>query len=52
MLQDVETRRQTEIDVMCGAIIAGGAMSGIATPYNRAMIGLIKGLEATFQVVA
>ena len=52
MLQDVEARRQTEIDVMCGAIIAGGAMSGIATPYNRAMIGLIKGLEATFQVVA
>ncbi|MCI0537375.1 MAG: 2-dehydropantoate 2-reductase [Verrucomicrobiales bacterium] len=48
MLQDVENRRQTEIDVMCGAIIEAGARLGIATPYNRAMIGLIKGLEATF----
>ena len=47
-----EARRQTEIDVMCGAIIEGGVRSGIATPYNRAMIGLIKGLEATFQLVA
>ncbi len=48
MLQDVENRRQTEIDVMCGAIIEAGARLGIATPYNRAMIGLIKGLEAAF----
>lgn len=48
MLQDVEARRQTEIDVMCGAIIEGGAKAGIPTPYNRAMLGLIKGLESTF----
>jgi 2-dehydropantoate 2-reductase len=49
MLQDVEARRQTEIDVMCGAIIEGGLKAGIPTPYNRAMLGLIKGLEATFR---
>jgi 2-dehydropantoate 2-reductase len=48
MLQDVEARRQTEIDVMCGAIVEAGTRFNIATPYNRAMIGLIKGLEATF----
>lgn len=48
MLQDVEQGRLTEIDVMCGAILAGGEKHGIPTPYNRAMIGLIKGLEATF----
>lgn len=48
MLQDVEARRQTEIDVMCGAIIEAGTRLNIPTPYNRAMIGLIKGLEATF----
>lgn len=48
MLQDVEAHRQTEIDVMCGAIIEAGERSGIATPCNRAMLGLIKGLEATF----
>jgi len=49
MLQDVEARRQTEIDVMCGAIIEGGTRLNIPTPYNRAMLGLIKGLEATFR---
>ena len=48
MLQDVEARRQTEIDVMCGAIVEAGTRLNIPTPYNRAMIGLIKSLEATF----
>jgi len=48
MLQDVENHRQTEIDVMCGAINEAGAQLNIPTPYNRAMIGLLKGLEATF----
>lgn len=48
MLQDVEARRQTEIDVMCGAIIEAGTRLNIPTPCNRAMLGLIKGLEATF----
>ncbi len=48
MYQDVENRRRTEIDVMCGAIVEAGARLKIPTPCNRAMIGLIKGLEATF----
>jgi 2-dehydropantoate 2-reductase len=52
MHQDVENRRQTEIDVMCGAIIEAGERSGIPTPYNRAMVGLIKALEATFAASA
>jgi 2-dehydropantoate 2-reductase len=50
MLQDVEARRQTEIDVMCGAIIEAGTRLNIPTPYNRAMLGLIKGLEGTFRL--
>jgi 2-dehydropantoate 2-reductase len=49
MLQDVEGRRQTEIDVMCGAIIEAGNDLRIPTPVNRAMLGLIKALEATFR---
>jgi len=52
MLQDVEARRQTEIDVMCGAIVEAGVRLNIATPCNRAMIGLIKGLEGTFRLPA
>ena len=42
MYQDVENRRQTEIDVMCGAIVEAGAKLNIPTPCNRAMIGLIR----------
>lgn len=49
MHQDVEARRQTEIDVMCGAILEAGARLHIPTPYNRAMMGLIKGLEHSFK---
>lgn len=52
MLQDVENCRQTEIDVMCGAIVDAGVRYGISTPYNRTMLGLIKGLEAGFPRIA
>ena len=52
MHQDVENRRRTEIDVMCGAIVEAGSRLNIPTPCNRAMIGLIKGLEATFALAA
>ncbi len=48
MFQDVEKRRATEIDVMCGAIIEGGRQAGLPTPYNEVMFYLIKALEATF----
>ena len=48
MLQDVEKRRQTEIDVINGAIVAAGRKLGIATPYNESMVWLVKSLEETF----
>jgi 2-dehydropantoate 2-reductase len=48
MLQDIERRRRTEIDVINGAIVEAGARLGIATPYNRAMLCLIKALEKSF----
>jgi 2-dehydropantoate 2-reductase len=48
MLQDVEGRRRTEIDVISGAIVEAGRRHGIATPYNQAMVWLVKALEETF----
>jgi 2-dehydropantoate 2-reductase len=48
MLQDVERRRQTEIDVINGAIVEAGARFGIPTPYNQSMLSLIKALEQSF----
>lgn len=48
MLQDVEARRRTEIDVINGAIVAAGQRTGVATPYNEALVWLVRSLEETF----
>ena len=50
MLQDVEKGRQTEIDVINGAIVAAGRTLGIPTPYNEGMVWMVKALEETFAV--
>jgi 2-dehydropantoate 2-reductase len=47
MLQDVEARRRTEIDVINGAIVEAGERLGIPTPYNNTMVWMVKSLEAT-----
>lgn len=48
MLQDVEKSRRTEIDVINGAIVEAGQRLGISTPYNNAMLWMVKSLEGTF----
>ena len=45
MLQDILAKRQTEVDFMNGAITEWGEKTGVATPLNRAMWQLVKGLE-------
>jgi 2-dehydropantoate 2-reductase len=45
MLQDVLSRRATEIDAMNGGIASFGRRQGIPTPLNEAIAALIKGLE-------
>ena len=49
MLQDVEQSRATEIDVINGAIVEAGRRFNIATPYNNAMLWMVKALEETFK---
>ena len=46
MLQDVEARRLTEIDYLNGGIVRFGDEHGVPTPLNRAVVALIKGMEA------
>ncbi len=48
MLQDVEARRRTEIDVINGAIVAGGRRTSVLTPHNDAMVNMISALQASF----
>jgi 2-dehydropantoate 2-reductase len=48
MVQDVEARRQTEIDYLNGGIARFGREQGVPTPLNDAVTALIKGLEASW----
>jgi 2-dehydropantoate 2-reductase len=45
MLQDVEARRQTEIDYLNGGIARFGREHSVPTPLNEAILALVKGLE-------
>jgi 2-dehydropantoate 2-reductase len=44
MLQDVDAKRQTEIDYINGKIIEYGERAGVPTPYNTTMRVLVKAL--------
>jgi 2-dehydropantoate 2-reductase len=48
MLQDVEARRQTEIDFLNGGIARFGRELGVPTPLNDAVTQLVKALEASW----
>jgi 2-dehydropantoate 2-reductase len=45
MLQDVEARRQTEVDYLNGGIVRFGREHGVPTPLNEAVVALITGME-------
>jgi 2-dehydropantoate 2-reductase len=49
MLQDVESRRATEIDYLNGGIARFGRELGVPTPLHDAITALIKGVEASWQ---
>ena len=48
MLQDVEARRQTEVDYLNGGVVRFGREHDVATPLNEAVVALIKGMEASW----
>jgi 2-dehydropantoate 2-reductase len=52
MLQDVEARRQTEIDVVNGAIVEAGLRLGVATPFNQAMVWMVESLQEKLRTEA
>jgi 2-dehydropantoate 2-reductase len=47
MLIDLEAGRRTEIDSINGKIAEYGRRAGVATPYNEALLALIKAREKT-----
>jgi 2-dehydropantoate 2-reductase len=48
MLQDVEARRQTEVDYLNGGIVGFGRRYGVATPMHETIWALVKGVEASW----
>lgn len=48
MLQDVEARRQTEIDFLNGGIARFGRELGVPTPLHDTITALIKGVEVSW----
>jgi 2-dehydropantoate 2-reductase len=48
MLQDVEARRQTEVDFLNGGIVEFGRRLGVPTPANEMIWSLVKGVEASW----
>ncbi len=48
MLQDVEARRQTEIDYLNGGIVRFGREHAVPTPLNESIWALVKGVEAAW----
>ncbi|MFW5770214.1 MAG: ketopantoate reductase family protein [Spirochaetota bacterium] len=49
MLQDIRSRRKTEIDSINGKIIEYGQVNGIPTPWNTSMYYLVKAMETNIQ---
>ena len=45
MMQHIEQGRRTEIDSLNGALVREARALGIATPYNEAVVAIVKGLE-------
>jgi 2-dehydropantoate 2-reductase len=43
--QDLDKGRRTEIDYVCGQVVAKGATAGIATPTQSALLALVKRVE-------
>jgi len=48
MLQDVEARRQTEVDFLNGGIARFGRERGVPTPLHDTITALIKGVEGSW----
>ena len=48
MLQDVEARRQTEIDFLNGGIVRAGREHGVPAPLHEAIWALVKGVEQSW----
>jgi 2-dehydropantoate 2-reductase len=50
MLEDVEARRPTEIDLITGSLVREGERVGVPTPLHAAMLRLVRAREASWEL--
>ena len=50
MLEDVEARRRTEIDLITGALVREAAVRGVPVPLHSALLRLVKAKESSWAV--
>lgn len=48
MLQDVEAKRKTEVEMFAGAVCELGKKYGVATPVNEVLYKIIRAMEQTY----
>ncbi|HEV3389467.1 MAG TPA: ketopantoate reductase C-terminal domain-containing protein, partial [Solirubrobacteraceae bacterium] len=48
MLQDVASRRPTEIATLNGGIVSAAKQAGVEVPLHRAIVDLIRGVERSW----
>jgi 2-dehydropantoate 2-reductase len=49
MLEDVQARRLTEVDMITGSLVREAHRRGVPVPLHEAMYSLIKGVEASWE---
>jgi 2-dehydropantoate 2-reductase len=50
MLEDVDARRPTEVDLISGALVREAERLGVPVPLHQALYRLIKAKEASWSV--
>ena len=50
MLQDVEAKRKTEVEMLSGTICELGEQYGVDTPVNKVLFSIIKTIEKTYKI--
>ncbi|UOD33979.1 ketopantoate reductase family protein [Deferribacteraceae bacterium V6Fe1] len=48
MLQDIEAKRKTEVEIFAGKVIQLANKYGVDTPYNKIFFEVIKGIESNY----
>jgi 2-dehydropantoate 2-reductase len=49
MLEDVQARRRTEVDMITGSLVREARRLGVPIPRHESMYSLIKGVEASWE---